>query len=45
MCLKKQGKVQYEYCCYGPSLKKGHHKLAIGILIKMYGAEKKWAVL
>lgn len=45
MYLKKQGKTQYEYTCYGPSLKKGHHKLAIGILKQMYGEGKKWAEL
>ncbi len=42
MCLKHRGVLQHEYSCFGSSLKKGRHKLSLGILIKMYGRDKKW---
>lgn len=42
MTLKHQGQDKYSFECTGPSLKKGRHKLAIGILRQMYGDDKKW---
>lgn len=42
MSLKHHGEVKYSFECFGPSLKKGRHKLAIGILQQMYGKDKKW---
>ena len=42
MELKHKGIVKHKFECYGPSLKTGRHKLAIGILQQMYGKDKKW---
>lgn len=42
MSLKHHGETKFIFECFGPSLKKGRHKLAIGILQQMYGKDKKW---
>ena len=42
MTLKHQGQDVHSFECTGPSLKKGRHRLAIGLLRKMYGDDKRW---
>ena len=45
MNLKKYGKIQYTYECTASSAKKGKTKLCLGILVQMYGEDKKWVEL
>ena len=45
MQLNQYGKVIHEHTCVASSLKRGKTKLAVGILIKMYGKDKKWREL
>ena len=45
MQLKELGVKKFEYTCMSSSLKKGKTKLALGILIQMYGKDKKWKEL
>ena len=40
MALKDYGVVIHEFTCTSSGLKKGHTKLALGILCKMYGPDK-----
>ena len=45
MQLKELGVKKYEFTCMSSSLKKGKTKLALGILVQMYGKDKKWKEL
>ena len=45
MSLKEYGKILHFYECTASSAKKGKTKLSLGILVQMYGEDKKWKEL